>query len=250
MANPQLENGHLRIANDIWDALVQTRVPGEAMQVLMAIIRKTYGWGKKEDAISLSQLQEMTGISDKSHLVRARQKLLDMNIIVAEKGNAVAQYGNAVTKYRINKDFESWRPLPKKATLPKKAKAVAQKGNKPLPKKAPTKDNKKDTITKDKGESIWEQWNAFAGPLGLAVVLKLTDKRSAAIGARLSEQTFDLPGIFEKIKASSFLRGENDRGWKVDFDFVFCSANNYLKILEGKYDDKRACSWSGVPGTY
>lgn len=35
------------------------------------------------------------------------------------------------------------------------------------------------------------------------------------------------------------MQGDNQRGWRVDFDFVFCSAINYLKIMEGKYDDKK-----------
>jgi len=25
--------------------------------------------------------------------------------------------------------------------------------------------------------------------------------------------------------------------WKADFDFIFCSKTNYLKILEGSYDN-------------
>jgi len=28
--NPQIENGHIDIANDIWEALTRIRIPGEA----------------------------------------------------------------------------------------------------------------------------------------------------------------------------------------------------------------------------
>jgi len=42
----------------------------------------------------------------------------------------------------------------------------------------------------------------------------------------------------KKIHISDGLRGGYKTGWKVDFDFVFCSKHNYLKILEGKYDGK------------
>ncbi len=62
MANPQIENGHTKIANEIMDALCCFRIPGEARQVLDCIIRHTWGWNKKTDKISLSQFVAMTGL--------------------------------------------------------------------------------------------------------------------------------------------------------------------------------------------
>lgn len=131
MANPQKENGNTQIANEILEALCKKRISGQSMQVLLFIIRKTYGWHKKQDQISLSQFALGTGL-DKPHIVRNIRKLLTQNIIISQKGNAK---GNT---YRFNKDFDTWKSLPKKAS-------VAQKGNLPLPKKAHTK----ETITKD-----------------------------------------------------------------------------------------------------
>ena len=57
MASPQLKDGYVAIANEIMDALAHIRIPGEARQVLDVILRKTYGWKKKEDEISLSQFK-------------------------------------------------------------------------------------------------------------------------------------------------------------------------------------------------
>jgi len=34
------------------------------------------------------------------------------------------------------------------------------------------------------------------------------------------------------------LLGTNNKDWKADFDWVFCSPNNWLKIVEGKYKSK------------
>lgn len=136
MANPQLEEGYIRIANELWEALSRIRIPGEARQVLFAIIRLTWGWGKKLDTISMKQLNEATGIP-KPRIIRARKKLIEMKMItVAQKGNRTAP------SYSFNKHYDRWNPLPKKATLPKKAIGVAQKGNKPLPKKTPSIDSK------------------------------------------------------------------------------------------------------------
>lgn len=91
-------------------------------------------------------------------------------------------------------------------------------------------------------KEVVESWNAFASRSGLAQVQKLTRKRKSAISARLKDSDFDLDDIFAKIEASDFLRGNNNRGWRADFDFVFGSPNNYVKILEGKYDNREAAA--------
>lgn len=146
MASPQKENGYTAIANKIMEALASIRIPGEARQMLDVILRKTYGWNKKEDEISLSQFRKITGLTS-PHLIRVRNKLLKMNII------AVAQKGNSgILTYRFQKDYTKWKSLPKKVTLPKKAISVAQKGNLALPKKVDTKDTiTKPSITKQEG---------------------------------------------------------------------------------------------------
>ena len=147
MANPQLEDGYLKIANKIWDELCHIRISGEANQVLGFIIRKTYGFNKKSDIISLSQFSEGTGLS-KPHVIRAVKHLLELNIIT-KKGN-----GLSVT-YSFQKDYTKWKSLPKKVTLPKKAKSIANNGNKSLPIMVPTKDNinTKKTICRDSKKS-------------------------------------------------------------------------------------------------
>ncbi len=84
---------------------------------------------------------------------------------------------------------------------------------------------------------IQEKWNNFAKESNLPQVLNLSKQRESHIQARLKEKLFDFDKILAEIKISDFLLGiKND--WKVDFDFIFSSANNYLKILEGKYRNK------------
>lgn len=135
MANPQKENGHTDIANEIMEALSRTRIPGEARQVLDFIIRKTWGWNKKEDWISLSQFVNGTGLK-KTTIIKARKKLLEMNLIgVTQKGN------DGELKYRFNKDFESWKPLPKRVIVTQKGNSHDPKRKSALPKKLPTNKN-------------------------------------------------------------------------------------------------------------
>ena len=56
MANPQLENGYTKVANEILDALVKIRLSPNESRLLWFIIHKTYGWHKKTDRISISHV--------------------------------------------------------------------------------------------------------------------------------------------------------------------------------------------------
>lgn len=94
---------------------------------------------------------------------------------------------------------------------------------------------------------VTDDWNRFAKENGLDQVIKVSERRKAGIRARVREKEFDLPAIYEKISSSLFLRGGGSTGWKADFDFVFCSPNNYLKILEGRYDNRQKSP--GAPGS-
>ena len=107
MANPQLQDGHLELANAIVESLARIRISGTEWQLLWVILRKTYGWRKKSDAIPLTQFHAMTGLS-KPHIIRALKKLLGKKIVVAGRN------GTGAATYGFNKDFEEWEPLPRK----------------------------------------------------------------------------------------------------------------------------------------
>lgn len=140
---PQTENGFTQIANELIEQFARIRIPGEAMQVFWVMLRKIYGFHKKSDPIALSQIVAATGLS-KVAVCKAIKKLIELNLIT-KKGNKIA------AEYTINKHFDTWNPLPKKVTLPKKVMAVTKKGNPPLPKKDTTKETiTKETITKER----------------------------------------------------------------------------------------------------
>lgn len=137
--SPQLENGYTKIANEIMNALVAYRIPGEQMQCLLFIIRKTYGFNKKEDAISNKQFCDATGLK-RSSVCRAINGLIDKNI-VSKKANKV------VPTYRFNKNYSKWKVLAKKLTgevLAKKLTGSLKKANNLLAKKRPTKEKKRN----------------------------------------------------------------------------------------------------------
>ncbi len=99
----------MALANDIVEALARIRLSGEEMQCLWVIIRKTYGWHKKEDKISLSQFSNMTGLK-RPAAVRALNHLCQKFIII-KKDNV------GIISYCFQKDFDKWQPLSKKITF-------------------------------------------------------------------------------------------------------------------------------------
>ena len=78
-------------------------------------------------------------------------------------------------------------------------------------------------------------------------IAKITEQRKSKINARMplweklaEERNCDvetlLKLVFEKIKDSKFLLGDNDRGWRADFDWFVQSDKQTIKTLEGGYE--------------
>jgi len=124
MASPQLDNGHTRIADELLDAIIRHPLTKRQYKILLAIIRKTYGFGKIEDDISSSQLAKLTGLTS-AHCRGTLLELEKLNIVVARRG----QYGKLVT---LNKDYEEWG-VPKQ-DVPKEDRGCPETGRLPVPK--------------------------------------------------------------------------------------------------------------------
>ena len=122
MANPQKEDGFVAIANELAEAFAKIRISGEEWQCLWVILRKTYGWQKKQDSIPFSQFIEATGII-KQHINRAIRKLESKKVII------VTNIGYEKAKgYGLNKNYEEWAALPKKVTSPIMVTGVTNNG--------------------------------------------------------------------------------------------------------------------------
>src|SRR3990167_6396213 len=148
MENPQLENGHLDIANELVEALARTQLSGYESRVLWAVFRKTYGWHKKEDWMSFNQLRVLTQLKD-SHISRTL-KLLVMRKILT-KGGKLLSFNKYYNEWGSSKGLNTHH-LPKgvsKINLPKGVTALTKGGKKYLPKGADTNKKPKETITKD-----------------------------------------------------------------------------------------------------
>jgi phage replication O-like protein O len=118
MASPQKENGYTAIANEILEHLVKVHLLGAEWDVLAFIIRKTYGYQKKLDVISLTQFESGTGLS-RPTVVKTLKNLMARNMIVK------VYLPDERIGYTFIKDHEKWVV---KEHLLVKDKWVASKG--------------------------------------------------------------------------------------------------------------------------
>lgn len=153
MDSPQKENGYTPIANEIMEALCKTRIKGEARQVLDFILRKTYGWNKKEDGIALSQFAKATNLKI-PNICRSLKYLIQMNIIIKSDNTIIKNDNGWMITYGFNKHYTTWKPLSKVIMpLSKRAKATIKSDNQLLSKVIDTKALIKTTIQKQDNPS-------------------------------------------------------------------------------------------------
>ncbi|MEY0026930.1 replication protein [Providencia rettgeri] len=91
------DDGYTRIANELLESLSCCNLTVRQLRVMLAIIRKTYGFGKKVDRISDSQLADVSGLS-RQNVNKAKKELISMNYIIIE-GNKIG----------VNKEVSAWK---------------------------------------------------------------------------------------------------------------------------------------------
>ena len=96
MANPQKEDGHTRIANEIFDQFCTITLSSREWNILFFVIRKTWGWNKKFDDISLSQFRKGCHMNQ-SQVCKVLKHLVSRKILLKE------EFG-----YCFNKNYEQW----------------------------------------------------------------------------------------------------------------------------------------------
>lgn len=126
--------------------------------------------------------------------------------------------------------------------------------NQRLESKKPSAFSPNEPVKLDNSDFVRVQrlWNSCCP--GYRKVTKLTSRRPSrcnrkgAISACLKmlmgttdnatkEDAFTmLKTAFEKVQESSFLKGDNERGWKASFDWVM-KVDNLIKVIEGNYDN-------------
>lgn len=112
----------------------------------------------------------------------------------------------------------------------------------------------KDTVRQTEVRRAVDAWNQME-PCGIAKVSKLnaSSQRYKMLSARISEYGIDdVLKAIDKVAHSRFLQGKigGSRQWIITFDW-FVRPNNFPKVLDGNYDDKKSnYDDGGQPGNY
>ena len=127
--------------NTLLDKLVGFRIQGETRQVFDLIVRKSVGWDKRTDMISLSQFELYTGLR-KPNICRALDALESHRIIITYENDDIKAYG-------INQNYSEWVPLSNPRKLSNMKKDVIKEENPTLSDTSTTKKTEtKETYTK------------------------------------------------------------------------------------------------------
>jgi len=93
---PKFGAPHFTMIPNVFSDKYLPDLTGAEAKVLVVIMRKTYGWRKDRDAISLSQLEKAAGLSRDS-VARAVKSLEQEGYIIIERGG-----GQAINVYCLN----------------------------------------------------------------------------------------------------------------------------------------------------
>lgn len=155
MSSPQLENGYIKISNELMDAFSRSFPGFTEGQIVLCVLRKTYGWHKKNDRISISQLVQMTGRS-------RRMVIYALQNLEAKKMIFVSRSFQEINEITFNKNYSEWKMdekalqyqklhlVQKVAPSAKNGTELVQHSVNSIPKVAPTK----ETLTKDTIQKI------------------------------------------------------------------------------------------------
>lgn len=91
-----LDDGYTRIANELLEAIASADLTARQLKLMLAYIRKTYGFNKKSDRIADEQIAQLTGLS-RQNVNKAKKELLSMNCLFLE-GNKIG----------VNKEVSAW----------------------------------------------------------------------------------------------------------------------------------------------
>ncbi|ETT30692.1 putative prophage replication protein O [Paenibacillus sp. FSL R5-192] len=98
MASPQLGNGYIGIANEIWDEIISRKFTERQQKILKLVLRLSYGCQKKEAVIPLLKHFELCGV---------RIQDAKKEIVYLQQCKVIMWDGNQV--YSLNKNYDEWR---------------------------------------------------------------------------------------------------------------------------------------------
>lgn len=221
---------HTQVSNAYIDQWMPRMKP-YCTAVFLAIARKTIGWQKETELIRLSQLSKMTNLSKRT--IQQAVHVLEANSLIMRSVTGSGK--GRKTRWTINYEIIEVNGA---QNSPMEASNGA--GNSPIPdsngaQNSPSKRNlfKEKEKETDPAMILWN--SLIKDPI--PSLLTFNQERKNKLLSRVAEG-FDLKVAIDRIMASDFLMGKNDRGWCADFDWLVKNEKNWVKVMEGKYDNR------------
>jgi len=190
--------GHTQIANELLEAITMHAFKQTTLRVLLALVRKTIGFNKKEDDLSASQLGSLLGQMKRQHITTALNELAATRVIHKRPG----RYGSVVG---INTDFSQWLSRPASGQESESGISVGPRiGQDGSPNAGHTKDNlpkdnlqNTDSSGDDSASGELKLWPADRVPEApVATLLPLADGSEHAVAPQqVVEWTVAFPAV-------------------------------------------------------
>lgn len=138
MASPQKENGYTSIANELMEAFARTpSIGSEAFQVLMLLLRRSYGFQKKDAQMSISFIAQGTGLKRRC-VCRAVERLVSKRLIVRSESTI-----------KLNKNYDEWLVSKRTPSVQTDTPPVSKRRTRVVSKRTPNKERDKETPEKE-----------------------------------------------------------------------------------------------------
>ena len=92
-----IDDGYTRFANELLEAIASADLTARQLKVMLAYVRKTYGFNKKTDRIADEQIARLTGLS-RQNVNKAKKELISMNCLFMD-GNQIG----------VNREVSAWQ---------------------------------------------------------------------------------------------------------------------------------------------
>lgn len=117
MANPQIEKGYIRIANELWDEILRRNFTKRQQNLVLFIWRMSYGTGQKDCKIDKFSDFQLAGLYKQD--VKKELKYL--------RDCAVLEWNEESMIFSINKNYKLWQVSPNKNWDSERFKALIHK---------------------------------------------------------------------------------------------------------------------------
>lgn len=215
-----IDDGYTRFANELLEAIASADLTARQLKVMLAYVRKTYGFNKKTDRIADEQIAQLTGLS-RQNVNKAKKELISMNCLFMD-GNQIGvnsevsawqfskclQVSNFVSKLETKNDSKlETLNVSKLETHKRHSLKTKENINKPpiSPKKVSQKFDPLETELPDwLSAETWLSWVTYRKEIGKSIKSKQSVTQAINVLSRSLEKGYTPEEIINQSIASGW----------------------------------------------